>query len=155
VRETRVIETRRRILKLALASSPLLLCGCSDTVSRRSKSETGPSESSAIPDSYVIAADCQGKTTPSCIESGRATRVDAEGKRVNPPCVDVCPVDAIHPSAGEPDFATTLMLYIDPHECIACSACIPECPESAIFADAASLPPEQQQFREINASYYR
>lgn len=26
------------------------------------------------------------------------------------------------------------MLYIDPEECIDCGACVPECPEEAIFA---------------------
>jgi len=29
-------------------------------------------------------------------------------------CVDVCPVDCIHPTKNEPEFATATMLYIDP-----------------------------------------
>lgn len=40
-------------------------------------------------------------------------------------CVSVCPVDCFH--EGE------RTLYIDPEECIDCAACVPECPESAIF----------------------
>lgn len=40
-------------------------------------------------------------------------------------CVAVCPVDCFH--EGE------RTLYIDPVECIDCGACIPECPERAIF----------------------
>ena len=31
-------------------------------------------------------------------------------------CVTVCPVDCIHPTKDEPDFATEEMLYIDPDE---------------------------------------
>ena len=41
-------------------------------------------------------------------------------------CVAVCPVDCFH--EGEDS------LWIDPVECIDCAACIPECPEKAIFA---------------------
>ena len=39
-------------------------------------------------------------------------------------CVEVCPVDCIHPSDGEGED----MLYIDPDECIDCAACEPVCP---------------------------
>jgi ferredoxin len=48
-------------------------------------------------------------------------------------CVDVCPVDCIHPRKDEPAFATAAMLYIHPDECIDCGACIPACPVEAIF----------------------
>src|SRR5262245_56866118 len=40
-------------------------------------------------------------------------------------CVDVCPVDCIHPRKDEPEFAQTTMLYIHPEECIDCGACVP------------------------------
>ncbi|NLU83741.1 FAD-dependent oxidoreductase [Rhodococcus sp. HNM0569] len=50
-------------------------------------------------------------------------------------CVDVCPVNCIHPSPDEPEFATAEMLYIDPATCIDCGACVDECPVSAIKAD--------------------
>jgi ferredoxin len=49
-------------------------------------------------------------------------------------CVDVCPVDCIHPRKDEPAFATVTMLYIHPDECIDCGACVPACPVNAIFA---------------------
>lgn len=48
-------------------------------------------------------------------------------------CVDVCPVDCIHPRKDEADFAEAPQLYIDPDECIDCGACVPVCPVSAIF----------------------
>ena len=35
-------------------------------------------------------------------------------------CVDVCPVDCIHPTKNEDDFGNVDMLFIDPDECIDC-----------------------------------
>ena len=49
-------------------------------------------------------------------------------------CVDVCPVDCIHPRKDEAAFVTVEMLYIHPDECIDCGACVPACPVDAIFA---------------------
>src|SRR5437764_7411876 len=49
-------------------------------------------------------------------------------------CVDVCPVDCIHPRKDEPAFETAKMLNIHPDECIDCGACVPACPVEAIFA---------------------
>jgi ferredoxin len=40
-------------------------------------------------------------------------------------CVDVCPVDCIHPRKDEPEFATVEHLYIHPDECIDCGAGLP------------------------------
>jgi NAD-dependent dihydropyrimidine dehydrogenase PreA subunit len=40
-------------------------------------------------------------------------------------CVDVCPVDCIHPRKDEAEFAEATMLYIHPEECIDCGACVP------------------------------
>jgi NAD-dependent dihydropyrimidine dehydrogenase PreA subunit len=37
-------------------------------------------------------------------------------------CVDVCPVDCIHPRKDEAEFAEATMLYIHPEECIDCGA---------------------------------
>ena len=37
-------------------------------------------------------------------------------------CVDVCPVDCIHPRKDEPQFAEATMLYIHPDECVDCGA---------------------------------
>src|SRR2546429_2407958 len=45
-------------------------------------------------------------------------------------CVDVCPVDCIHPAKGRtyddgrPTFDEVPQLYIDPTECIDCGACV-------------------------------
>ena len=50
-------------------------------------------------------------------------------------CVDVCPVDCIHPRKDEPEFAAAEQLFIHPDECIDCGACEPECPVSAIFPE--------------------
>jgi NAD-dependent dihydropyrimidine dehydrogenase PreA subunit len=48
-------------------------------------------------------------------------------------CVDVCPVDCIHPKKDEPEFEQATMLYIHPEECIDCGACVPACPVAAIY----------------------
>jgi ferredoxin len=69
-------------------------------------------------------------------------------------CVSVCPVDCIHPTPQEPDFATEEMLYIDPSNCIDCHMCIDECPVRAIFADV-DVPAEWAEFIERNAAHYR
>ena len=60
-------------------------------------------------------------------------------------CVDVCPVDCIHPRKDEPEFATVEQLYIHPDECIDCGACEPECPVQAIFPDT-DVPPEWSDY---------
>jgi NAD-dependent dihydropyrimidine dehydrogenase PreA subunit len=68
-------------------------------------------------------------------------------------CVEVCPVDCIHPTKDDPDFDAEDMLYIDPEECIDCGACAPECPVDAIF-DENELPGEWSSYLERNADYY-
>jgi NAD-dependent dihydropyrimidine dehydrogenase PreA subunit len=68
-------------------------------------------------------------------------------------CVDVCPVDCIHPKKDEEEFASFEMLYIDPDECIDCGACVPACPVAAIFAQE-DLPEKWAQFVEINAKWF-
>ena len=64
-------------------------------------------------------------------------------------CVEVCPVDCIHFEEGK-----DRILYIDPVECIDCGACVPVCPEDAIF-DEPDVPEDQQRFIEINALWYQ
>lgn len=54
-------------------------------------------------------------------------------------CVDVCPVDVIHPRKEERAFAQATMLHIEPCACIQCGACVPACPVGAIYA-ADELP---------------
>lgn len=64
-------------------------------------------------------------------------------------CVHACPVNCIHPTPDEPDFATAEMLYIDPVSCVDCGACVGACPVGAIVPHTA-LAPEQQDFLGIN-----
>ena len=73
---------------------------------------------------YVIAEPCIGTKDNSCVE--------------------VCPVDCIHPTPDEPDYDKVEMLYIDPEECIDCDACVEACPVDACFAED-QLPGEWQK----------
>jgi ferredoxin len=68
-------------------------------------------------------------------------------------CVDVCPVDCIHPRKDEPEFEQTSMLYIHPDECIDCGACVPACPVAAIYDSVDSTPPSQKELVEANAVF--
>ncbi|HUE54842.1 MAG TPA: ferredoxin family protein [Candidatus Udaeobacter sp.] len=68
-------------------------------------------------------------------------------------CVDVCPVDCIHPRKDEPGFEGETQLYIHPTECIDCGACVPVCPVTAIFA-LEDLPEKWASFTPINADWY-
>jgi NAD-dependent dihydropyrimidine dehydrogenase PreA subunit len=69
-------------------------------------------------------------------------------------CVDVCPVDCIHPAAGEPNYDRYDQLYINPEECIDCGACEPACPVNAIFEESA-VPQEWQGYTKINADFFK
>ncbi|MEA2346561.1 MAG: hypothetical protein QOG62_348 [Thermoleophilaceae bacterium] len=82
---------------------------------------------------YVIAQPCIGQKDNSCVE--------------------VCPVDCIHPTPDEPDYDKVEMLYIDPDECIDCDACVEACPVDACFAED-QLPAEWANFTQVNAEYY-
>jgi ferredoxin len=79
---------------------------------------------------YVIAEPCIGTKDNSCVE--------------------VCPVDCIHPTPYE----ESEMLYIDPDECIDCDACVEACPVDACFAED-QLPDEWASYIERNANYYK
>ena len=68
-------------------------------------------------------------------------------------CVDVCPVDCIHPRKDEPEHAATTMLYIHPEECIDCGACVPACPVAAIYESIDATPANQKDLVEANAIY--
>ena len=61
-------------------------------------------------------------------------------------CVDVCPVDAFRAGSN--------MLVIDPHDCIDCALCIPECPVNAIYVEE-DVPADQQPFIDLNARLAR
>ena len=83
---------------------------------------------------YVIAEPCIGTKDNSCVE--------------------VCPVDCIHPTPDEPDYDKFEMLFIDPEECIDCDACVEACPVDAIFAED-QLPEEWRNYTQINADHYQ
>ena len=68
-------------------------------------------------------------------------------------CVDVCPVDCIHPKKDEPEFERVTTLYIHPDECIDCGACVPACPVMAIYDSIDAVPPSQAAFIEANSVY--
>ncbi|HWK25523.1 MAG TPA: ferredoxin family protein [Solirubrobacter sp.] len=83
---------------------------------------------------YVIGPPCVGTKDTSCVE--------------------VCPVDCIHPRPDEPGFAETDQLFIDPEECIDCDACVEACPVDAITPEDM-VPPEWGDAAERNAAHYR
>jgi ferredoxin len=68
-------------------------------------------------------------------------------------CVQVCPVDCIHPRPDEDAFENVRMLYIDPETCINCAACAAVCPVEAIYPEE-DLPEQWREYIEINANYY-
>jgi NAD-dependent dihydropyrimidine dehydrogenase PreA subunit len=68
-------------------------------------------------------------------------------------CVEVCPVDCIHPRKDEPEYEQVEMLHIDPENCIDCGACVPVCPVSVIYA-VDDLPDHLKSFIEANAAYF-
>ncbi|MBH0781050.1 FAD-dependent oxidoreductase [Nocardia bovistercoris] len=68
-------------------------------------------------------------------------------------CVAVCPVDCIHPTPEEREYASAEMLYIDPGACIDCGACAEVCPVDAIVPDDM-LSAEQRRYPEINLEYF-
>lgn len=68
-------------------------------------------------------------------------------------CVFACPVNCIHPTPDEPDFATAEMLYIDPASCVDCGACVRACPVGAIVPHP-KLADAQMPFLDINAAFH-
>jgi NAD-dependent dihydropyrimidine dehydrogenase PreA subunit len=68
-------------------------------------------------------------------------------------CVDVCPVDCIHPSKDEDEFGDAKQLFIDPDTCIDCGLCVDECPVQAIYHED-DLPEEWKDYIALNAAHY-
>ena len=68
-------------------------------------------------------------------------------------CVEVCPVDCIHPRKEEENFAEVAQLFVHPMDCIDCGACVPVCEASAVFA-MGEVPAEFKAAIETNAQYY-
>jgi ferredoxin len=83
---------------------------------------------------YVIAEPCIGEKDNSCVE--------------------VCPVDCIHPTPDEAGYDKVEQLFIDPDECIDCDACVEACPVDACFAED-QLPDEWSKYTQINLDYYK
>jgi NAD-dependent dihydropyrimidine dehydrogenase PreA subunit len=83
---------------------------------------------------YVIAEPCIGTKDNSCVE--------------------VCPVDCIHPTPDEPEYGDHEQLYIDPAECIDCDACVEACPVDAIFPED-QVPEEWHSYIQLNADHYK
>jgi NAD-dependent dihydropyrimidine dehydrogenase PreA subunit len=69
-------------------------------------------------------------------------------------CVDVCPVDCIHPRKDEAGFSEAVQLYINPDECIDCGACEPACPVTAIFPEE-EVPEKWKQYIQINYDHWK
>lgn len=69
-------------------------------------------------------------------------------------CVNVCPVDCIHPSKNEGEFEKVDQLYIDPDTCIDCGACVPECPVSAIFPEP-DVADNMKAYTQKNSDWYK
>ena len=82
---------------------------------------------------YVIAEPCIGQKDNSCVE--------------------VCPVDCIHPTPDEPDYDKVEQLYIDPDECIDCDACVEACPVDAIYPEG-ELPEKFSYALELNSEFF-
>lgn len=68
-------------------------------------------------------------------------------------CVEVCPVDCIHPTPDEAEFDRAEQMHINPQECIDCAACMEACPVDAIFA-ADRLPNRFSHYVTVNAEYF-
>jgi NAD-dependent dihydropyrimidine dehydrogenase PreA subunit len=60
-------------------------------------------------------------------------------------CVKECPVDCIYEGARA--------LYIQPEECINCGACVPVCPEEAIYFEE-DLPEPLLPHLDDNAAFF-
>jgi len=67
-------------------------------------------------------------------------------------CVDVCPVDAIHPIGGKTGGIAIPQLYIQADECICCGACVPVCPVTAIYEEN-DLPEKWKHYVQINRDW--
>lgn len=68
-------------------------------------------------------------------------------------CAFACPVNCIHPTPDEPDFATADMVYIDPVACVDCGACVRACPVGAI-KPIGRLEEHELVFVELNALFH-
>jgi len=82
---------------------------------------------------YVITQPCIGRRDASCVE--------------------VCPVDCIHPTPDEAAYEGATQLYIHADECIECGACQPACPVQAIYEES-EVPTDCIQYVKINKDFF-
>jgi ferredoxin len=94
-----------------------------------------------------------GQWFPGFVSCVSVTYVIAGSCIKDDSCIEVCPVDCIHPKPGAPDFETAEQLYIDPEVCIDCDACVEACPVIAIFPDF-ELPDKFAYALELNAEFF-
>ena len=106
--------------------------------------------------STVRSLECRARSTPLTTAERTtwhtSSQSPASGTKDNS-CVEVCPVDCIHPTPDEPDYDKVEQLYIDPEECIDCDACVEACPVDACFAED-QLPDEWTEFAQRNSAYF-
>src|SRR5258708_12582063 len=102
-----------------------------------------------------VVRSVEGNTLPSTATEARATRKEGNGTMpyvITQPCigskdascVEVCPVDCIHPTPDEEEFKTTEHLFINPDECIDCGACEAASPSTAISEEPLVPQPRRQ-----------
>jgi NAD-dependent dihydropyrimidine dehydrogenase PreA subunit len=68
-------------------------------------------------------------------------------------CVEVCPMDCIHPRRDEPGYESASQLFINPDECIDCGACEAECPVGAIYLED-DVPEQWREYIAKNAQAF-
>lgn len=64
-------------------------------------------------------------------------------------CVEVCPIDCIHPKRDEPGFEAATQMYVDSEGCNDCGAGIPACTSDSIHA-IDDVPEDKKDFIEKN-----
>jgi ferredoxin--NADP+ reductase len=69
-------------------------------------------------------------------------------------CLEVCPVDCIHPRPNEPGFRQAKQLFIDPNACIHCASCFRICAAKAILAQE-NLPRKLRSYERANEEYFQ
>ncbi|MEJ0026338.1 MAG: ferredoxin family protein [Rhizomicrobium sp.] len=68
-------------------------------------------------------------------------------------CVEVCPVDCIHPGPTDEGFDDAEQMFINPDVCVNCGACVDVCPVLAIFEEGC-LPAKWRHYAKINRRYF-
>lgn len=69
-------------------------------------------------------------------------------------CVDVCPVDSIHPNKDAVEYEQYDQIFIYSDECIDCGASESACPVAAIFEESA-VQAHEREYILLNAAYFQ